>query len=438
LDGLDEVDFDHRLTVERQLMNLIDSYPKTGIIISSRPDEHIASWEKFTLYHVQPMKKSQIKELIGRLRYDPAIKSRFTKELDDHLYDKHTSFLSNPLLATMMLMTFDQFANIPDKIHIFYEQAFETLFFRHDAAKQAAFRRRMYTALPINDFKNCLSALCISTYAKEKFSFSEATMLDGIRMALRFEKISCDERDFFNDLLESLCILQRDGLFLSFTHRSFQEYFAAFFISRSPSISLAPLLDRLCLRVEDNVINMAFDMNRTLIERDWISPKLSELVPKLESLDPKNNLIEISQLIYGEVQLRVEGSRSALEYTIVRASPWTPFVSTLLKLYPGHFSSLNGIFSTRIKEDQLVISDELMRREEDRMATRTVGSKKTEVQDGQLRFGEIVLVPSDGGWVKRTSFGELLERECQALQELKSIVEASISQKEAMVGELFQ
>jgi hypothetical protein len=28
----------------------------------------------------------------------------------------------------MMLLTFDQFADIPEKIHLFYEQAFETLF----------------------------------------------------------------------------------------------------------------------------------------------------------------------------------------------------------------------------------------------------------------------------------------------------------------------
>ncbi len=90
----------------------------------------------------------------------------------------------------MMLMTFDQFAHIPDKIYIFYEQAFETLFFRHDAGKQAAFRRKMYTNLAINDFKNCLSALCVSTYFRNKYQFNEAEILDYISAAAKSEKIT--------------------------------------------------------------------------------------------------------------------------------------------------------------------------------------------------------------------------------------------------------
>ena len=37
LDGLDEIDFRHRPTIERQIMNLNETYPKMGIIVSSSP-----------------------------------------------------------------------------------------------------------------------------------------------------------------------------------------------------------------------------------------------------------------------------------------------------------------------------------------------------------------------------------------------------------------
>ena len=187
LDGLDEVEHDRRPNVERQIANLREAYPKLSIVVASRPDDRLTAWAKFRVYHIQPMNKVQVTKLISKLPYDRELRKRFIDEVDKNLYERHASFLSNPLLATMMLMTFDQFAEIPDKIHIFYEQAFETLFFRHDTGKQAAFRRKMYTDLAINDFKNCVSALCVSSYFKNKLSFSEAEILEKPYAALSGE-----------------------------------------------------------------------------------------------------------------------------------------------------------------------------------------------------------------------------------------------------------
>ena len=47
----------------------------------------------------------------------------------------------------MMLMTFDEFAEIPSKMHIFYDQAFSVLYNKHDAMK-TSFRRKFYTTCP--------------------------------------------------------------------------------------------------------------------------------------------------------------------------------------------------------------------------------------------------------------------------------------------------
>jgi hypothetical protein len=41
----------------------------------------------------------------------------------------------------MMLMTFDEFAEITSKMHIFYDQAFNVLYNKHDATK-TSFRRK--------------------------------------------------------------------------------------------------------------------------------------------------------------------------------------------------------------------------------------------------------------------------------------------------------
>jgi predicted NACHT family NTPase len=47
LDGLDEVDHDSRPAVERQIANLREAYPDLGIVITSRPDDRLASWGEF-------------------------------------------------------------------------------------------------------------------------------------------------------------------------------------------------------------------------------------------------------------------------------------------------------------------------------------------------------------------------------------------------------
>jgi hypothetical protein len=64
-----------------------------------------------------------------------------------------------------MLLTFDSYAQIPDKLYIFYSNAFETMFFKHDATK-SGFKRQLKSDLSFDDFKNVFSIFCFHTYMK--------------------------------------------------------------------------------------------------------------------------------------------------------------------------------------------------------------------------------------------------------------------------------
>jgi hypothetical protein len=369
------------------------------------------------------MKKPQVKKLISKLPYDAQLRMQFIKELDKHLYDRHQSFLSNPLLATMMLMTFDQFAHIPDKIHIFYEQAFETLFFRHDAGKQAAFRRKMYTDLAINDFKNCLSAVCVSSYFKQKFEFSEAEILNYIRVAAQSEKLDIIERDYLKDLLESVCILQRDGLFITFTHRSFQEYFAAFFISRSPSTSLRDLLDKICPRVDSNVIPMAFDMNRSLIEREWILPRINDLARQITASDSTVNIIERANAMNMRISFDLDrrGQRLQLWFSV---TPEFAFVRTLERLYDNTLLAINA--SDLDNQNNLdIVGAEVNRWRAERTAEGVSGEA-------------LMLRRTDHEWVMQTTFPQYIQKMRDSLLGIAAKVEASVSKQKRLEGVLFE
>src|SRR6266436_5123915 len=299
LDGFDEVDAGDRSRLEMEILALRDQFPKSPIIVSSREDERFSSWVNFRIYHVQPLAKQQVVDLIVRSKYDNDVKQQFIKSLKAGLYDKHKSFLSVPLLAVMMLITFREIAHIPDKMHIFYEQAFDALYFKHDASKEAAFRRKTHSELPIDEFKRCLSCFSIATYLKEKFSFTESQIRDDISKAIEMSKVHTSIDKFLADLIESVCMLQRDGVDIMFTHRSFQEYFAACFIDKCSS-PIDKLADVLIRRHGDIVIELVFDMNKSRLEREWILPRLGSLVRVINST---NGLKQLIYALWGEVTI---------------------------------------------------------------------------------------------------------------------------------------
>jgi hypothetical protein len=428
LDGFDEVSPELRLTLEKELIDLQRNNKDIILIVTSREDERFSSWHNFSRYHVLPMQKKEIVALLKKLPYQKAIRNKFADAVRTSLYDKHESFLSNPLLATMMLITYEQFAQIPDKIHIFYEQAFETLFFRHDTLKEAGFERKRYVDLAINEFKNCLSALCISTYVKAKYQFTESEILDAIAAACRHEKLVVKPTDILRDLIESVCIMQRDGTLITFTHRSFQEYFGACYISRSPPIDLANLLDKLSLQPQDNVISMALDINRPLIERIWILPRakpLAEIAAKYDKTQP----ISFATEAIGSFRLSVMKSgsnfRPILSLGVDGASKMGRVALAFGRLYPDVFE---GVFEPISTSDFIDVS-EIRRRLPP--PKRNIRAVKASAKDDILADGGYLeLSAVDDNWIATTSIGKHFERFRTAILDIADHVQKSVTDAE--------
>jgi predicted NACHT family NTPase len=145
LDGLDEVDHTVRDDVCRQIMELTYKYPDCIVIITSRPDDtRFATWNEFFIGKILPFDKEQVELFVDQIDFDGDLKKRFLSEIKGSLFESHKEFLSNPLLCTMMLMTYNEFEEIPGKRHIFYSKAFDVLFSRHDRMKPL-FKRKFYT-----------------------------------------------------------------------------------------------------------------------------------------------------------------------------------------------------------------------------------------------------------------------------------------------------
>lgn len=232
LDGYDEVNREKIEAISKQIQEIGTKYPDNYYIVSSRPTDEFMGWNDFYELKSNSLTKKQAISMIQKLEFESSVKSLFCKELDRELYDKYRSFASNPLLLTIMLLTFDNRAAIPDKLNDFYEQAFSTLYNIHDATK-GSFKRDIRTGLGCEDFKLIFAYFCFKTYFSMEFEFNEPQLRKYISQAReKFDTLNFRVDDFQEDLVQSVCMLVKDGLTYMFSHRSFQEYFAAWYTTK--------------------------------------------------------------------------------------------------------------------------------------------------------------------------------------------------------------
>lgn len=233
-DGYDEVKNVNSQKVTQEIIDFSNKYSENHIILSSRPLDEFVGWSDFKEYSAVALNKEQALSLISKLDYDIEIKDKFYKQLEEELFDKYESFASNPLLLTIMLMTFEERVSIPDSKTDFYEQAFSALFHKHDAMKKGKYKREKLSGLGYEDFKKVFSYFCFRSFFKNQYEFTEKSALENIQKAK--EKVysygDFRESDYLDDMTKAVCMLVHEGLNYRFSHRSFQEYFAAVYATQ--------------------------------------------------------------------------------------------------------------------------------------------------------------------------------------------------------------
>ncbi|MFA6412768.1 MAG: NACHT domain-containing protein [Syntrophales bacterium] len=281
LDGFDEIIQEKRQAVTNYILEFTKKYDKNYVLVSSRPDSALEGWPGFGMLYLEPLTLEQADSLIKLLPYDEDLKRKFADDLKSELFIKHNTFLSNPLLLSIMLLTYGQSANIPNKLNVFYNQAYEALFERHDALK-GGFQRKRRTKLDIQDFARVFSCFCIQTYDKRKFEFSQTEALEYIEKAKQISQLNYDKTDYLKDALQAVCLLVEEGITIVFSHRSFQEYFTARFIAEAGSSFQPQLIQKYSRNVlTDNVMELLYEIRPDLVEQHYILPMLNKLFDEI-------------------------------------------------------------------------------------------------------------------------------------------------------------
>jgi predicted NACHT family NTPase len=167
IDGLDEVPVRNRDAILNEITDFRRRFPRASLLCSSRPDRQLESSNALRIYHVKDMTLDQVCQVIDNALFDQAKKTAFIDALRGGLYRQHVSFMSNPLLATIMLITYDVGTGVPNKLSLFYSQVYEALFFKHDSSK-GVYVREHHSHLDIDQFEVAFRTLCFQSYAMSK------------------------------------------------------------------------------------------------------------------------------------------------------------------------------------------------------------------------------------------------------------------------------
>ena len=339
LDGMDEISTKRLKKFEKELDELANTYPDNMYILSSRPISDLIALSKFEVYTLAPFTKDQSLALIDRLVYrpeTPELKENFRREVDESLYATHSEFVENPLLLTIMFMTYERYARIPAKRHTFYKEAFYTLAEKHDSTK-IGFDRAYKTGMFPEEFALVLEELCTRTYFDEKFEvtddefdayFDKLKVLERLRHPIR-----CS--DLKTDLTLNLCIMYSDSGKYSFIHRSFQEYFCALHLSKTYDSGFKTVWKFFEERKDriraDHTFEMLYDLATAKVEELIFVPFLEELFRSCSDDDLTEQYWNFLECVYpvieyidGDVVYEYFNLPSSYIYDVILRKKGTP------------------------------------------------------------------------------------------------------------------
>lgn len=351
LDGYDEIPNNNDSNFLIQLEKFCDQYTNNSFIISSRPNDEFIKLSRFHIFTMELFSKEKATYLINRIEYDEDIKERFVVAIEEGLYEKHESFASNPLLLTILLLTYQEYAEIPNKLHLFYYQAFETLLVKHDANKNG-FKRELKSNVSNDLFTKIFSIFCFKTFVQKKNEFSEKDLKNEIGNAIkRLGRKDISTDDYIYDLLNAVCVIFKDGLDFKFIHRSFQEYFAAAYINDLSDDNQKKVINHLIkegfMRIYGrDTITMLFDMNKERFEDNILIPMLKKIEENWEEGKDKFEYYLVH--LVDECNFSIEEDGKLFVWPLSSENPINSFLFDIVYFYKPDYKLPEGV-DCRIK-----------------------------------------------------------------------------------------
>ncbi|WP_156802202.1 NACHT domain-containing protein [Leeia oryzae] len=235
LDGLDEVSLDVFHELLRDISILAVEYPKVTILVTSRPGvllERLSSIPDFTSFEIAKLEPKDYLGFLNKIGTDDGVANKLISSLNSNANNKVRTVVDTPLMLTLLVNVYGCHQKIPDNIPDFYRQMLHVLSYMHDSLKPG-FVRKWATSLTPEEINTLFETFCYASMECASNSLDLDKFSDAFNKAKSISGINCTLPGFRTDVVDALCLMVKDGIYLTFIHTSIQEFFCAFFISHS-------------------------------------------------------------------------------------------------------------------------------------------------------------------------------------------------------------
>lgn len=296
-DGYDEVSSVKKKAITKDICKITKKYHDNLYVLTSRPFVNVDMLEGFINYKVCDLSDKEIESFIKKQFNDSEqeLANRIIQTIKDENSKAYRSFLSNPLLLSMFIVTYQTDSNVPQKRSDYYNQVFNTLYSVHDTSSKLGYVREKKTGLNKEDFVEILKRFSFKSYFQNKYSFTLEYFENQLNDLKKDLKLSFVNDEFIEDTEVAIGILTQEGMEITFPHRSLQEYFAALFVTTVSDSNKKKIyeflyhyfklqyFDRNRRPVRDDISNF-FSL---LFEMDTIGFKSQLVIPILYEIEKK-------------------------------------------------------------------------------------------------------------------------------------------------------
>ena len=235
LDGFDEVLEGDKPRILNELENLATASENARFLVTSRPNTAIEMSPFFDVFTLDDLRGKEYQAVIRKLTDSLDYANTLIRTIAAHKANV-AELLCNPLLVTLLLISYKSFQKLPERLSDFYESIFYVLLRRHDGTKPGFIRSRR-CAINDNQYREVFDALCFESKKAVDFHFNYQQVCELVDKSIHRANLNEDADNYLRDIKDVTCLILEEGGEYRFIHKSVQEYYAACFIRNRPEDS---------------------------------------------------------------------------------------------------------------------------------------------------------------------------------------------------------
>ncbi|MEA5498366.1 NACHT domain-containing NTPase [Limnoraphis robusta Tam1] len=235
LDGLDEVKLEDNSRIIKQVRDFSDQFYRNQFLITCRIAANHYNFDKFTDVEIADFDWEQIRIFVEK--WFKANKADNAKELIEQLENNNRirELATNPLLLTLLCLVFYKSHKFPDNRSELYEEGVDILLKEWDETREIE-REQVYRNLSWRCKKDLLSQIALTTFERGDYFFKQKELEQYISEYIRSlpdakndpEALQFDSEAVLKSIeAQHGLLVERAHKIYSFSHLTFQEYFAA-------------------------------------------------------------------------------------------------------------------------------------------------------------------------------------------------------------------